>query len=66
MTLLIVWPGPLVDLANNQRVHDGSWLSSARTSRLPLSAGGVTCLAFARDMNERRSIIWGNTSPATA
>jgi putative intracellular protease/amidase len=59
-TLLIVGgSGPLVDLANNQRVHD-LILAFLRTGK-PVAAEcyGVACLAFARDMNLRQSIIWG-------
>jgi putative intracellular protease/amidase len=59
-TVLIVGgSGPIVDLANNQRVHDLilAFLSAGK----PVGAEcyGVTCLAFARDMNLRQSIIWG-------
>jgi putative intracellular protease/amidase len=59
-TILIVGgSGPLVDLVNNQRLHD-LILAFLRAGK-PIGAEcyGVPCLAFARDMNERRSIIWG-------
>ena len=59
-TMLIVGgSGPLVDLVNNQRLHD-MILAFLRAGK-PIGAEcyGVPCLAFARDMNERRSIIWG-------
>ena len=59
-TMLIVGgSGPLVDLVNNQRLHD-LILAFLRAGK-PIGAEcyGVPCLAFARDMNERRSIIWG-------
>lgn len=51
--------GPIIDLANNHRVHD-LLLSFYRTGK-PVTAicYGVACLAFARDINERRSIIRG-------
>jgi putative intracellular protease/amidase len=57
--LIVGGSGPIVDLANNQRVHD-LILGFLRIGK-PVAAEcyGVTCLAFARDMNERRSIIWG-------
>ena len=57
--LIVGGSGPIVDLANNQRVHD-LILAFLRADK-PVGAEcyGVTCLAFARDMNERRSIIWG-------
>jgi putative intracellular protease/amidase len=59
-TMLIVGgSGPLVDLVNNQRLHD--LILAFLRARKPVGAEcyGVPCLAFARDMNERRSIIWG-------
>jgi len=57
--LLVGGSGPLVDLANNQRVHD-LILSFYRMGK-PIAAEcyGVTCLAFARDLEDRKSIIWG-------
>jgi putative intracellular protease/amidase len=59
-TILIVGgSGPIVDLANNHRVHD--LLLGFYRSGKPVAAEcyGVACLAFARDLNERKSIIWG-------
>lgn len=57
--LIVGGSGPIVDLANNGRVHD-IILSFLRTGK-PIGAEcyGVTCLAFARDWERRRSIIWG-------
>ena len=57
--LIVGGSGPLVDLANNQRVHD-LILSFYRTGK-PIAAEcyGVTCFAFARDIQDRKSIIWG-------
>jgi putative intracellular protease/amidase len=57
--LIVGGSGPIVDLANNQRVHD-LILAFLRAGK-PVGAEcyGVTCLAFARDMNLRESIIWG-------
>lgn len=59
-TLLIVGgSGPIIDLANNHRVHE-LILSFYRMGK-PIAAEcyGVTCLAFARDLGDRKSIIWG-------
>jgi putative intracellular protease/amidase len=59
-TLLIVGgSGPIADLANNERVH-GLILSFLRAGK-PVAAEcyGVACLAFARDWEDRKSIIWG-------
>jgi putative intracellular protease/amidase len=57
--LIVGGSGPLIDLANNQRVHD-LILAFVRADK-PVAAEcyGVSCLAFARDMNDRKSIIWG-------
>jgi putative intracellular protease/amidase len=57
--LIVGGSGPLVDLANNQRVHD-LILGFYRAGK-PIAAEcyGVTCLAFARDWEDRASIIRG-------
>jgi len=57
--LIVGGSGPIVDLANNQRLHD-LILAFLRAGK-PVAAEcyGVTCLAFARDMNLRQSIIRG-------
>ena len=57
--IIVGGSGPIVDLANNQRVHDlimGFYLAGK-----PIAAEcyGVTCLAFARNIEDRKSIIWG-------
>ncbi len=51
--------GALVDLANNQRLHD-LILGFYRLNK-PIAAEcyGVSCLPFARDIREKKSIIWG-------
>jgi putative intracellular protease/amidase len=59
-TMLIVGgSGPIVDLANNERVH-GLILAFLHSGK-PVAAEcyGVACLAFARDWEDRKSIIWG-------
>ena len=57
--LLVGGSGPLVDMANNHRVHD-LILAFYRAGK-PIAAEcyGVACLAFARDISERTSIIKG-------
>ena len=57
--LIVGGSGPIVDLANNQRVHD--IIMSFQKMNKPIGAEcyGVTCLAFARDWQDRKSIIWG-------
>lgn len=51
--------GALVDLANNQRLHD-LIMGFVKLNR-PIAAEcyGVSCLAFARDFREKKSLIWG-------
>lgn len=51
--------GAMVDLANNQRLHD-LILGFVKLNK-PIAAEcyGVTCLAFARDFREKKSIIHG-------
>jgi putative intracellular protease/amidase len=57
--LIVGGSGPIVDLANNQRVHD--MIMAFKKADKPIGAEcyGVTCLAFARDWQDRKSIIWG-------
>lgn len=57
--LLVGGSGPLVDMANNERVHE-LVLAFVRADK-PVAAEcyGVTSLAFARDWEDRRSILWG-------
>jgi putative intracellular protease/amidase len=57
--LIVGGAGPIIDLANNQRVHD-IVLSFYRAGK-PIAAEGygVACLAFAREWEDRKSIIWG-------
>lgn len=57
--LIVGGSGPIVDLANNQRVHD-LILSFLKMGK-PIGAEcyGVACLAFARELENRKSIIWG-------
>lgn len=59
-TLLIVGgSGPIVDLANNERVH--SLILAFYRAGKPIAAEcyGVACLAFAREWEDRQSIIRG-------
>jgi putative intracellular protease/amidase len=57
--LLVGGSGPIVDMVNNQRVHDVI-LGFYRLGK-PIAAicYGVACLPMARDFNERKSIIRG-------
>lgn len=57
--LIVGGSGPIIDLANNHRVHD--LILSFYKAGKPVAAEcyGVTCLAFARDLSDRESIIRG-------
>lgn len=57
--LIVGGSGPIVDLANNHRVHD--LILAFRRLGKPIGAEcyGVACLAFARELEDRKSIIWG-------
>lgn len=57
--LIVGGSGPLVDLCNNQRVHDLILAFLEADKPIGAECYGVACLAFARDMNLRKSIIWG-------
>lgn len=51
--------GPIVDLANNGRVHDLVLAFMQADKPIVAECYGVACLAFARDWDDRKSIIWG-------
>ncbi|MGH9122077.1 MAG: type 1 glutamine amidotransferase domain-containing protein, partial [Acidimicrobiales bacterium] len=57
--LIVGGSGPIVDLVNNQRVHDV--ILSFYQADKPVAAEcyGVACLAFARDQEDRKSILSG-------
>lgn len=57
--LLVGGSGPLVDMVNNQRVHDLILAFLKMDKPIAAECYGVTCLAFARDPRRRKSIIWG-------
>jgi putative intracellular protease/amidase len=56
---LVGGSGPIVDMVNNQRLHE--LILGFKKADLPIGAicYGVACLVFARDFNERKSIING-------
>jgi putative intracellular protease/amidase len=57
--LLVGGSGPIVDMVNNQRVHD--LILGFHKADKPIAAEcyGVACLAFARDYHIRKSILLG-------
>jgi putative intracellular protease/amidase len=56
---LVGGSGPIVDLANNQRVHDVILTFYRADKPIAAECYGVTALAFARDQEDRKSIISG-------
>lgn len=57
--LLVGGSGPIVDMVNNQRLHDVILGFYKKDKPITAECYGVTCLAFARDWYDRSSIIWG-------
>ncbi|ABK16057.1 DJ-1/PfpI family protein [Syntrophobacter fumaroxidans] len=57
--LIVGGSGPICDLANNHRVHD--LILGFHRADKPIAAEcyGVACLAFARELEDRKSLIWG-------
>jgi putative intracellular protease/amidase len=51
--------GPMADMVNNERLHDVILGFLAQGKLIAAECYCVTCLAFARDWTERKSIIWG-------
>ncbi|WP_031076002.1 type 1 glutamine amidotransferase domain-containing protein [Streptomyces sp. NRRL S-118] len=51
--------GPLVDLANNERLHDVILAFAAADRPILAECYGVAALAFARDRESRTSLLWG-------
>lgn len=57
--LLVGGSGPIVDMVNNQRVHDLVLGFHAAGKPIGAICYGVATLVFARDFNERKAIIEG-------
>jgi putative intracellular protease/amidase len=57
--LIVGGSGPIVDLANNQRIHDIILSFRKRDQPIGAECYGVACLAFARELEDRKSILWG-------
>ncbi|MDH3327891.1 MAG: type 1 glutamine amidotransferase domain-containing protein [Desulfobulbaceae bacterium] len=57
--LLVGGSGPLIDMVNNQRLHDIILAFVAMNKPVAAECYGVTCLAFARDIRNKKSIILG-------
>ncbi len=51
--------GALVDLANNSRLHELIMGFYKLNKPIAAECYGVSCLAFARDIREKKSLIWG-------
>ena len=57
--IIVGGSGPIVDLANNHRVHDLILLFKKENKPIGAECYGVACLAFARDLGDRGSILQG-------
>ena len=57
--LIVGGSGPIVDLVNNHRVHDLILMFRRMEKPIGAECYGVACLAFARELEDRKSIIWG-------
>ncbi|ERN42852.1 putative intracellular protease/amidase [Rubidibacter lacunae KORDI 51-2] len=51
--------GPMVDMVNNERLHAVILGFLSQNKLIAAECYCVTCLAFARDWTDRKSIIWG-------
>ena len=57
--LIVGGSGPIVDLVNNERLHSLILAFYRAGDLIGAECYGVTCLAFARDWEDRKSIISG-------
>jgi putative intracellular protease/amidase len=57
--LMVGGSGPIVDMVNNQRLHDVILGFRAQDKLIIAECYAVTCLAFAREWQDRKSIISG-------
>jgi putative intracellular protease/amidase len=57
--LIVGGSGALLDLANNYRLHELILSFYALNQPIAAECYGVACLAFARNEDDRKSIIWG-------
>jgi putative intracellular protease/amidase len=57
--LMVGGSGPIIDMVNNQRLHDVILGFRHLDKLIVAECYAVTCLAFAREWSNRTSIIWG-------
>lgn len=57
--LIVGGSGPIVDMVNNYRVHELVLDFHKKNKPIAAECYGVTCLAFARNQEDRKSIIAG-------
>jgi putative intracellular protease/amidase len=57
--LIVGGSGPIIDMVNNQRLHDVILGFYSLNKLIAAECYGVACLAFARDWTDRKSIIRG-------
>lgn len=57
--LIVGGSGPIIDMVNNYRLHELILMFCALNRPVAAECYGVTCLAFARNEDDRKSIIRG-------
>lgn len=57
--LIVGGSGAIIDIVNNYRLHELILIFYRLNRPVAAECYGVTCLAFARDEDDRKSIIWG-------
>jgi putative intracellular protease/amidase len=57
--MIVGGSGPIIDMVNNYRLHELILIFYRLDRPVAAECYGVTCLAFARDEGDRKSIIWG-------
>jgi putative intracellular protease/amidase len=57
--VLVGGSGPIVDMANNERLHEVVLAFAAAGRPILAECYGVAVLAFARDLEDRSSLLWG-------
>lgn len=57
--LMVGGSGPMIDMVNNQRLHDVILGFVHLDKLIAAECYAVTCLAFARDWTDRKSLLWG-------
>jgi putative intracellular protease/amidase len=56
--LIVGGSGPIIDMVNNYRLHELILIFYGLNKPVAAECYGVACLAFARNQDDRKSIIW--------